>query len=122
MAELNLGLADKDKTIMARVGDHIVVRLPENQTTGFRWILTSITEETIILETREVTSPDSESLGAGGDVTFRFNTKAIGLGKVVLKLLRGPQDPTAASEFQFNVDIRNSSSNPQMQRLKDIDR
>ena len=110
MAELNLGLADKDRTISARVEDHILVKLPENQTTGFKWILTSITEETVTLETRETTPPDSGSLGAGGGVTFRFITKAIGLGKVVLELLRGPQDTNAASEFQFNVDIRNNSS------------
>lgn len=36
-AELNLGPGDSGRTIAAKVGDTVTLRLPENPTTGFRW-------------------------------------------------------------------------------------
>jgi inhibitor of cysteine peptidase len=108
MTDLNFGIADKDTTKIAYLGDQINVQLPENATTGFRWNLTSYTQDNLSFKTSESGNPNSASFGAAGSATFVFVTKSIGQGKIVLKLIRGTQANNAASEFNLGIDIRNN--------------
>jgi inhibitor of cysteine peptidase len=107
MAELNLGFADNNKTVAAKVGDSIIVTVPENATTGFQWDLASITEETVALEDGSaISAPIGRAMGAGGGgVTFRFRATAAGNGKVTLKLSRGGPSDNSAVKFSLNLDI-----------------
>ena len=107
MAELRLGFADKNKTIPAKVGETLVITLPENATTGYQWKVASLTENTLALESTTATSAPSEYPGAGGsEVFFRLKTTAPGPGKINLKLLRGTErDGDSAFGFELNFDI-----------------
>ncbi len=104
MAELKLGVADKDRTVAAKVGDTIVIMLPENATTGFQWNVASLTENNLALEMTDATSAPSGALGAGGgEAVVRLRATAPGSGHVILKLSRGTED--SAFEFRLNLNI-----------------
>lgn len=104
MAELKLGFADKDRIVAAKVGDTIVITLPENATTGFQWNVASLTEDSLALEMTDATSAPSGAPGAGGgEVVVRFRATAAGPGNVILKLSRGTEG--SAFEFRLNLDI-----------------
>jgi inhibitor of cysteine peptidase len=107
MAELNLGFVHNNKTVSARVGDTIVITLPENATTGFQWNVASITEETLALEDGSAISGSAGgAIGAGGGgVTFRFRATSAGNGKVTVKLSRGGESDNSAFQFTLNLDI-----------------
>ncbi len=106
MAELRLGFADKDRTVVAKVGDCILIVLPENATTGFQWRVASFTEGTLALESTERTAAHEGPPGAGGgEVIARFRAMAIGPGNVVLKLSRGIEEDASVFKFDLNLKI-----------------
>ena len=106
MGELRLGYTDRDKTIITKVGDTLVITVPENATTGFQWNLASYTKDILSLETTDPTSASSEPLGAGGrKVTFRFTAKSIGQGEIILKLSRGKGNIESNFKFRLNIKI-----------------
>lgn len=63
--QLTLTHADKGKSFEARQNDVIILRLPENPTTGYRWALEEMDEEILKLKDSDFAlSPDS---GIGGE-------------------------------------------------------
>jgi len=67
---------DEDRSIQAQPGDCVVVRLPENPTTGYRWEA----EASAAVEALEPRfhAPTAGPLGAGGEREFAFVVSAPG--------------------------------------------
>lgn len=84
MAELTLGLADDGRALDARPGSMIVIELPENPTTGFRWSLRSRVEPALIRKSDTFEHPAEPRPGAGGSRRFEFAASARGEATVLL--------------------------------------
>jgi inhibitor of cysteine peptidase len=112
MAVLKLTSADSGKTIEAKNGDDIVVELPENATTGYRWRLENadrLTElETPPRETVPQEPGPNALFGRGGVREFRFRTHGPGRGRLGLKYWQEWEGEKSVLQ-RFTVDINITS-------------
>ena len=97
---------DAGKTIEARVGDRIELRLRENASTGYRWSFEDPGET--ILQVSEGTVPAStEAVGSSGDVRWILQARAPGTAPVKLRLWRRWEgDSSVQKRFAVTLIIR----------------
>jgi inhibitor of cysteine peptidase len=102
MAEL--GPADDGTSHTLRVGEELVLALPENPTTGSRWQVTAGTP--VLVESGSDYAMRSAATGAGGTRTLRFTATAP--GDAELRLVHhqpwNPDDPYATT-FTVTVHV-----------------
>ena len=107
MPTVELTEADSGRSIEARTGDEIVVRLPENATTGYRWQIDSVSQEIEPLgNSYELDSAPGRQpkFGGGGIRQFRFRAKAPAAARIELKRLR-PWEGAKSVDGQFDLDV-----------------
>jgi inhibitor of cysteine peptidase len=88
MAAVSLTKANSGQSIEARQGDEIILRLPENPTTGYRWQIDGAdgVEQETSEHTTDSDPPDpNPRLGKGGVQEFRFRAKEPGSRRLDLK-------------------------------------
>src|SRR5690349_15835685 len=71
--------------VSLRTGDTLVLALPGNPTTGYKWETTSVAPTVLTSLGEPDYRADSNALGAGGTYTFRFQDVA--QGEAALKLI-----------------------------------
>ncbi len=84
MAELTLGLPDDGRALATHPGAVIVIELPENPTTGFRWSLRSQVEPVLTAKSDTFERPGKARPGAGGSRRFAFTASARGEASILL--------------------------------------
>lgn len=84
MAVIILSELDNHRLVETAVGDQIVVRLPENPTTGFRWQL-EWAEGAVQSEDDSFELGPSPQIGSGGVREFRFRVRGAQPGRIELK-------------------------------------
>ena len=110
MAEVTLTDAQHGGSFAVRVGDLIVVALPENPATGYRWSAGSLDESLLGQEGHDfqVDHEDKKSqgrkVGSGGTVMWRFRAKGEGRTRLELKKIRS-WEPSAEPAGQFAVSL-----------------
>jgi len=108
MTEIKLTRNDNDKTVEAKVGEPVVIELPENPTTGYRWIL-DVKEETGIASTSDsIYAKATESgVGSAGTRTFIVKLESSGSATVNARLRRQWEpENTAIDEFKAVIKAR----------------
>jgi len=103
MALINLTAAQNQALVKARQGDEIVLRLPENPTTGFRWHLEE-TGENLKLIGDSFELAQSPQIGQGGFRIFRFRVRAATPGRIKLKHWQEWEGDVSVTE-RFSVQI-----------------
>ncbi len=98
VSELTLTQADKDKSIRVQQGDMVLIRLPENPTTGYQWVIEDTDEEILNLEDSDFTLPSDVGIGGGGERTLHFIAKSTGTTHLKLELRREWEVDTPASQ------------------------
>lgn len=98
MRDKALTLADNGATIHVRRGDRIVIRLPENPTTGYRWDPDAVDDRIVSLTSREYAPPAGGGVGAGGAVSMVFEAQAPGEGNIRLKRWRDWEGESSVRE------------------------
>ena len=98
VSELTLTQADKGKSITVQQGDVVLIRLPENPTTGYRWAVEEIDEDILNLEDSGFALPSDVGIGGGGERTLRFIAKSTGTTHLELELRREWEVDTPASQ------------------------
>jgi len=78
--------SDNGKTVEARVGQTILLRLPGNPTTGYRWALDGGGSGVQMEEGDH--RPWSNAPGSGGETSWSITPTAQGTAEVKLKLWR----------------------------------
>jgi len=87
-------------------GQMLILRLPSNPTTGYRWELQATPEVLRSLGPEVYSSPDrSDLVGAAGHSTWRFQAAAAGEGSLRLVYQR-PWEQEPAEEFDCQVRVR----------------
>lgn len=106
-SELRLDQAANGKTFEVPVAGRIVVTLPSNVTTGYRWELGELNTSVLEKTAQAYESGESQGVGAGG--TERWEFVARGAGTTALQLeYRRPWEPktvAAAQTFQVTVTV-----------------
>ena len=99
--------ADADATINLPPGDKVLIILPGNPTTGYRWKLVGSLADSIL---QAVPGPDYQpagtAIGSGGRFLFRY--KAVRAGTEVLKFayLRSWENVPAQNSFTVTLIVR----------------
>jgi inhibitor of cysteine peptidase len=99
--EVILTEAQNGGRVSMAIGDILILRLPENPTTGFRW---SFKISDNLIQTNDNFITASTGTGAGGMRCLRFSVQAIGVGCIEATLHRIWETGTAPQAI-FNVKI-----------------
>ena len=102
MAEVAVTSAQNGATVTAGAGDTVVVRLPENPTTGYRWAVTAGGSPSA-----DTFRPGGSAPGAAGERVLSFKAPASGTMRLELALRRAWETGGAAqSSFSVTIALR----------------
>jgi len=107
MATITLTEANDGKAIRVREGDEIVLGLPENATTGYRWHVgrSDGLDEKDTGE-REGPKGPNPQVGGGGTRKFRFVAKSPGSARLELKHWREWEgDKSVIARFAVDITV-----------------
>lgn len=100
-----VSLNDDGRSISMHVGENVTIRLPENATSGYCWVIDRLDETLLeLLNAR----PDykSEAVGSGGNVSFTLRGIHVGEGDVVLKNWRQWEgDKSITRYFRLRIGV-----------------
>jgi len=108
MAVVTLTNANNGQLIEARLGDEIVLPLPENATTGYRWHIDradGLAEQEIAKQQVDSEPGPNPQFGRGGIREFRFRATRPGTARLELKRWREWEGESSVVE-RFAVDIK----------------
>ncbi len=106
VSELTLTQAEKGGSFEVRQDDVIVVRLPENPTTGYRWAIEEIDEEVLEPETSDFAMRPDAAIGGGGERRLGFRAKRAGTAHVELKLARAwEEEGQGIDRYDFTIQV-----------------
>jgi inhibitor of cysteine peptidase len=100
---------NQSRSIDAHIGDVIKITLPSNATSGFRWALANISDNTVLSQEgdSEYVLPESTALGAGGQEIWSFKALKRGTTTVSLAYSQAWEGGTkGAWTFTASVTVR----------------
>jgi inhibitor of cysteine peptidase len=97
---VELGQADEGRNVALRKGDALVIRLPENPTTGFRWAMDRGGD--LVTADGSDFAPTGAGVGGGGVRALRFRATVAGQAVLSLKRWR-PWEGDASISARFTV-------------------
>jgi inhibitor of cysteine peptidase len=101
---LRLGKSDSGRAIAVAKSQSIVIELPENPSTGYVWILSSVGSFKTVADTF---LPAGGSVGATGKHVFELRCDAAGQFDLVMVHQRSWETADKALEkFSLKVDVR----------------
>jgi inhibitor of cysteine peptidase len=103
--------ADNGKTVDLRVGDEVVLRLPENASTGYRWTVDAADGNLVDVKEGKYLAA-SNALGSGGEAQWIVHAKAAGATEIKLKCWHsweGERSVIERFEFTLRIAPRNQS-------------
>lgn len=95
---------NQGQSVDVRVGQPIVVSLPENATTGYRWAIDHLDSSLIDVRQASANYP-SGPVGSAGRTEWRLLPKAAGTTQVTLKQWR-PWEGDRSIVDRFSVRLR----------------
>jgi inhibitor of cysteine peptidase len=107
-AKFSFGETDNEKTVSAFPGDIIVLSLPENPSTGFRWMME--TSGCIFTLSSSYTPSGTGRIGAGGTRVWRFMVNGTGSGEISA-VYRQPWMPVTGAEEHFALHVVSGKKN-----------
>jgi len=107
MSVITLTQADQGKSVTLQPGQTLVVELPENPTTGFRWAIARNDDATLALRDSDYAQAVGAGIGGGGRRTFTFVAQKPGTVNLQLKLWREWEgDSSVIERFDATIDVR----------------
>jgi len=103
VAEIVLGEADCGSAVRAKVGDHIVIKVGETPTSGYRWAMEAPGVEQLALESSEFQPGPSEMRGAAGTRIMTWTARSPGESTLTLNLQRSWGNAPAAEKYQIHL-------------------
>lgn len=117
MATVVLNQGNNGETVKLRIGDEIMLQLPENATTGYRWYIDRAEGvEEVVDEETSASAPSTPSpsspeernpiMGRGGLREFRFRATKAGKGRLALKYYRQWEgEDSALDSLAVGLDV-----------------
>jgi inhibitor of cysteine peptidase len=106
VSDLILTQDEKDRSFEVHQNDVIVVRLPVNPTTGYRWAIEGIDEEVLEPEESDFNLRPDAGIGGGGERRLGFRAKRAGTARVELKLARAwEEESSGIDRYGFTIQV-----------------
>lgn len=102
---LILTQADNNRTAEPRVGERLIVRLPENPTTGYTWAIDETDSRLLALDSTDYVPPETGSIGARGQRAFVFTARQSGEVALKFKYWRFWEGDASVTE-RYVVNLR----------------
>lgn len=97
---------DNGRTVAIAVGEAVVLCLPENATTGYRWTVEHLDPTLADIEEGNYRR-FSDAVGSGGEACWTVHGKAPGTSQIGLKLWRHWEgDRSILKRFEFTLTVR----------------
>ncbi len=104
--QLTLTEADNGKTVQARAGDHILLKLSANASTGFSWAIDKTDPTILALQDERYTSSPGGAIGSGGTTVFTFLAKRAGTVHLQLKYWRSWEgDSSIVKRYDVTIQV-----------------
>lgn len=104
MTVVDVSTADNGARVEVRAGDAIVLRLPDNPTTGYRWQLLPVDGDILVLDD-EGYLPSGAGVGSGGTATWRL--RAVREGTTVVAATRWrPWEGEASVIDRYSISVQ----------------
>ena len=105
MSDLTLTKAEKGGSFEVQKDDVIVVRLPENPTTGYRWAFEEVDGKILEREGSDFALRSDAGIGGGGERSLTLRAKRAGMAHVELKLTRPWEQREEIDRYNFTVQV-----------------
>jgi inhibitor of cysteine peptidase len=105
VSDLILTQAEKGTSFEVQEDDVIIVRLPENPTTGYRWAFEDINQEILEPERSDFSLRPDAGIGGGGERSLTLRAKRSGRAHVELKLARAWEEGAGIDRYDFTVQV-----------------
>lgn len=105
-ASATLGPAEAGSTVALEVGGELTITLPANPSTGYSWVVTALNPALLTQIGEPEYSAESNLIGAGGTMTFRFQGTAAGQDSLQLDYLRTWEDTEPLDTYSVTVNVR----------------
>ena len=102
---LVLTRADHNRSAELRVGERLIVRLPENPSTGYTWAIDETDRRLLTLDGTDYTPAETGSIGARGQRTFTFTARQPGEVTFKFKYWRFWEGDASVTE-RYVVNLR----------------
>jgi inhibitor of cysteine peptidase len=112
MARVEISATDHGKSLVLHAGDELVVTLPENPTTGYRWELDSLGSGPLVVETDAFAGPAPIAAGAAGVRSLTLRATAAGRARLHLVLRRAWEQNKPLQDFSVSADVLSAESGP----------
>lgn len=104
---LILSRADNNRTAEVKIGERIVVRLPENPSAGFSWAIDETSRQMLALDSTTFTEATETFVGAKGQRVFTFTARQVGDVALKLKYWRFWEgDASVTERYAVTLHIR----------------
>jgi inhibitor of cysteine peptidase len=105
MPHTTLTQADNHRSVEVALGEAIVLRLPENPTTGYRWAVDQIDPDKLLIQATQF-SLLGAGAGAGGEKTLTLKANQPGVARLHLKLWREWEgEASIIDRYQIAIQI-----------------
>jgi inhibitor of cysteine peptidase len=106
MTEIYLAREGDSREVEMNVGDLLILSLPENPTTGFRWAFDALDRGMFFLQKDEYKSASGSGLGGGGIRIFSISAQTPGQSQIRLKLWRDWEGQGSVRDrFEFLTQV-----------------
>jgi predicted secreted protein len=100
----DIEIRENGANVAVSQGDRVVIRIPENPTTGFRWAPGHIADS-LELESNEFTPPEQLRPGAGGERVIALRATRPGTHQAEFLLARPWEDKEPAERWRVAVTV-----------------
>ena len=107
MSEFAVQRSDTGKSFTLDPGEVLNLRLPDNHTAGYQWMVDTIDPKVLALRSSTYTAPQGDLAGGSGMRTILIDAVAAGETLLRLATRRGWEKASAgAEEFEISVLVR----------------
>jgi inhibitor of cysteine peptidase len=105
MAQLTLGADDNGRTLQVQTGGSVVLRLPENPSTGYRWAWQATDGTQVEVESEAFQAAPGLAPGAAGERVFQLRPRVAGVAVLRLVLRRPWEAGSGVSRYQVTLKV-----------------
>ncbi len=105
--QLTLTETDAGKTVQVHPGDHILIQLDANATTGFSWAIDKTDTTILALQSEGYTLYPGGAIGSGGTAEFTFIAQHVGTAQLQLKYWRSWEgDSSIVKRYDITIQVQ----------------
>jgi inhibitor of cysteine peptidase len=100
---MDVEVRENAASVVVSSGDRVVIRIPENASTGYQWSIEELTAP-LKLESSDPVTSSEPAPGAAGERVLKLRASERGEGRVVLVLSR-PWERDTPPEDRFHIAV-----------------